>query len=168
MMRLGAEQGTGASVLGRMERRPRWRDASLALRRAGVSLGTKTATAQKVAGEVCLHVELAARERWEAEGTPVTRARYAALRKVKKPHRDCYTSTMCVFGRSPLTDREVLVLLVVDEPRGREKFGSKVAGPAAFAILAEALGLTREGRLPEDTLAGGFVPAPDSGRGGGA
>ncbi|MFT5080601.1 MAG: hypothetical protein ACI84E_001258, partial [Planctomycetota bacterium] len=42
-------------------------------------------------------------------------------------------------------EREIFVLVVVDEPQG-EKFGSRVAGPAAVAVLAEALGVTRDGK----------------------
>ncbi len=157
MMRLGATEGTGAPVLGRMRDAERWRAAAEALEASGVLLYTKTGTAEKTPTEVCVHVELAARERWERAGVPVTRERYRSLRGEPRPHDICYTSSMCVSGRSPETGRELLVLVVVDEPRGREKFGSRVAGPAAFAILAEALGLTRDGRAGERTIEGGFV-----------
>jgi hypothetical protein len=54
---------------------------------------------------------------------------------------------MVVFGSVPGHGggREVFVMVVADEPRGRERFGSKVAGPAAVAILREALGETAMG-----------------------
>jgi hypothetical protein len=55
---------------------------------------------------------------------------------------------MCAFGRLRSGGREVLVLVVVDEPQGRAHFGSQVAGPAAIGILREALGDTRAGLDP--------------------
>ena len=39
-----------------------------------------------------------------------------------------------------------MVLIVVEEPRGRGYYGSQVAGPAAIAVLQEALYLTRDGQ----------------------
>ena len=110
-------------------------------------------------------MELAARQRWEEQGLPATRARFQALRSLARPHRSCYTSSMCVFARSPESGRELMVLVVVDEPRGREKFGSRVAGPSAYTILAEALGLTRDGRTGQPTLAAGFVARAPAGGG---
>ena len=64
-----------------------------------------------------------------------------------------------------------MVLLVVDEPRGKERFGGRVAGPAAERVLAEALGLTRNGLTPSFEVAPGFgasalafrEPAPEGG-----
>jgi hypothetical protein len=53
-----------------------------------------------------------------------------------------------------------MVFVVVEEPRGKERFGSRVAGPAAEAILAEALGLTRRGVVPPPELVAGFGAAP--------
>jgi hypothetical protein len=72
---------------------------------------------------------------------------------------------MCIFGKLrrsesdiDTVEREIMVLVVVDEPRGGKKYGSDVAGPAAAGILKEALGYTRDGvrvePLPED----GFAP----------
>jgi hypothetical protein len=49
-----------------------------------------------------------------------------------------------------------MVLIVVDEPRGKERFGSRVAGPAAERVLAEALGLTVHGQAPNFEVAPGF------------
>jgi hypothetical protein len=66
---------------------------------------------------------------------------------------------MCAFGRLPESDREVIVLVVVDEPRGGKKYGADVAGRAAVSILKEALGLTRGG-VPtvHDDAPGPFAP----------
>lgn len=143
MMELGAREGTGRDV-----------------RRDDVLMGTKTGTAQKVPGEVCLHLELAERARWEREGLAPTKARYQALKNAKKPHaRSCYTSSMCVFGRLPDSSREIMVLVVAEEPSGSVHYGSKVAGPAAASILFEALGLTENGiPVREDSIAG-FAPS---------
>lgn len=38
-----------------------------------------------------------------------------------------------------------MTLIVVEEPRGKGKFGSDVAGPTGIRVLKEALGLTRAG-----------------------
>jgi len=155
MMRLGASEGTGREIRNEFL-------ASLSRSQASepsaaeFDLGTKTGTAQKVPSELCVHVELAARARWEAEGLTATQARLDALGHLEKPHARCYTSSICAFGRSPRHPRELMVLLVVDEPRGRERFGSRVAGPAAERVLAEALGLTRNGRAPSFEVAPGF------------
>ena len=139
MMKLGAEQGTGRHIA-----------------RPDIVMGTKTGTAQKVGTELCVHVELAACERWDREGTGWTKAGYRALKSLPKPHGNCYTSSMCAFGRLPDQERELLVLVVVDEPRGTEKYGSKVAGPTAAAILVEALGLTQDGEEPVHEYVNGF------------
>lgn len=139
MMELGAREGTGRDL---------WRE--------DVAMGTKTGTAEKVPDELCLHVELAERERCEAQGVPMTRAWYRGLKSKPQPHRSCYTSSICMYGSLPGSGRELMVVVVVDEPRGKAKFGSKVAGPAAAAILAEALGLTRDGVPFEPELVAGF------------
>lgn len=156
MMRLGAAEGTGRKV------RAAFEEALAARFPEGVAaadwdLGTKTGTAQKVPTELCVHVELGERERWEEQGIPATRARVAGLRQLAKPHRNCYTSSICVFGRGPLDARDIMVLIVVDEPRGKKKFGSDVAGPTACRILAEALGLTENGVAPSHDVAPGFA-----------
>lgn len=155
MMRLGAREGTGRDV-----RATFLRSLAAALGRepeeGTFDLGTKTGTAQKVPSELCVHAELAERARWEREGLPATRARLESLRRLEKPHARCYTSSICAFGRSPQGERELMVLIVVDEPRGKERFGSRVAGPAAERVLAEALGLTRNGCAPSHEVAPGF------------
>ncbi|MSR62562.1 MAG: hypothetical protein EXS08_08980 [Planctomycetes bacterium] len=155
MMRLGAHEGTGREV------RAAFVDSlSAALGQApdeaSFDLGTKTGTAQKVPSELCVHVEMGARARWEREGLPATKARLDALDSLEKPHARCYTCSICVFGRAPNSERELMVLVVVDEPRGKERYGSRVAGPAAQRVLAEALGLTHNGSAPELEIAPGF------------
>lgn len=137
MMYMGAREGTGKKV---------YCD--------GIVMGTKTGTAQKVPGEVCLHVELAHNREHHCNGARACRAKLASQRVHKS---SCYTSSMCAFGRLPNSDREVLVLVVVDEPRGGKKYGSDVAGPAAIAILQEALGYTRDGALPQSEPVAGFT-----------
>lgn len=156
MMRLGATEGTGREVGAALRETAA---AALGLDPSAVALdvGSKTGTAQKVPSEVCLHVELAERARWEAEGLPATRERMESLGRLAKPHPRCYTSSICVFGRAPTSEREIMVLVVVDEPRGKERFGGKVAGPAAARVLAEALGLTRAGHLPNRDVVAGFA-----------
>ena len=120
MMRQGALRGTGDDVA-----------------REGLIMGTKTGTAQKVETEICLHAEL------EHQTRPhdCDRACRRSLKGVREGHRSCYTSSMVTFGRLPDEEREVLVFVVVDEPRGRAKFGAEVAGEAAVEILATALEL---------------------------
>jgi hypothetical protein len=128
-------------------------------------MGTKTGTAEKVANEVCLHVEL---EHNRTHGCHGARTCRRALVGVHDAHRGpCYTSSMCAFGRLPGSDREVMVLVVVDEPRGGQKFGADVAGPAAIAILEEALGSRRDGARPPELSPEGFAqiaPKPDAAR----
>jgi cell division protein FtsI/penicillin-binding protein 2 len=125
MMKLGAREGTGARVYCE-----------------DLVMGTKTGTSEKVPGEVCLHVEAQHHmEHAGCHGSKGCRSKLAGQRI----HRSCYTSSMCAFGRLPDSDREVLVLVVVDEPRKGKKFGADVAGPAAAAILKEALGYTHGG-----------------------
>jgi hypothetical protein len=132
MMMLGAREGTGKKV---------WRDDMI--------MGTKTGTAEKTPSELCLHAELQHNQEHDCHGNRACRRGL----KGKKLHRgSCYTSSMCIFGRRPEGGREVMVLVIVDEPRGKRHFGSEVAGPAAITILREALGLTRLGE--ETTQAG--------------
>lgn len=160
MMRLGAREGTGRDV----------RSAFLASLTAAFGaepaetsfdLGTKTGTAQKVPSELCVHVELGERARLERAGLSATRERLEAMQRLEKPHARCYTSSICAFGRAPSNERDsnerdVMVLLVIDEPRGQERFGGRVAGPAAQRVLAEALGLTVNGCAPSPEVAPGF------------
>jgi len=135
MMELGAEIGTGRRL------RSRLADPEVPL-----VLASKTGTAEKVASETCLHLELE-RNRANAALAPGDPGWIGAgeLAARPRPHRRaCYTSSIAVLGRVPGEEREVLVLVVIDEPRGKMKYGSEVAGPAAMEILAEALGLERE------------------------
>jgi cell division protein FtsI/penicillin-binding protein 2 len=143
-MELGAAVGTG-------------RD----LRRDDILMGTKTGTAERVPTEVCLHVWGRRVEALTEAGLPVTKKEYTRLAGVREEHGRCHTSSILVFGRRPHEDRDLAVLVVVDEPRGVEHFGSRVAGPAAMDILVEALGITRDGRLPTPELVAGFARATD-------
>jgi cell division protein FtsI/penicillin-binding protein 2 len=139
MMELGAQIGTGRNV-----------------RCPELVMGTKTGTAQKVPDEVCLHAELAYNRDRARSGAPaLTRAELRA----QKPHRgSCYTASMCAWGHLPDSSREVLVLVVVDEPRGSAHYGSEIAGPAAVSILKEALGYTHGGVRAKDAPQPGFAP----------
>lgn len=138
MMFMGAREGTGKKV---------YCD--------DIEMGTKTGTAQKVPGEVCLHAELAHNRQHACRGARACRAKLVNVR----PHNSsCYTSSMCIFGRLPGSEREVMVLVVVDEPRGGKKYGSDVAGPAAAGILKEALGYTRDGNRVLPPPVDGFAP----------
>lgn len=138
MMQLGAREGTGR----------RQNDPELVM-------GTKTGTAQKVASEPCLHVELEHNVEHDCKGA--CRKSLVGKRAHKSPH--CYTSSMCAWGRLASGGREVMVLVVVDEARGGKRYGADVAGAAAASILAEALGRTRGGVPPVAPDASGFEPA---------
>jgi hypothetical protein len=139
MMKLGAEVGTGSRV-----------------RCPDFEMGTKTGTAQKVESEVCLHAELAYNRDFAKGASPaLTRAQLRA----RKPHGgSCYTASMCAWGHLPDSSREVLVFVVVDEPRGVRHYGSEIAGPAAMSILKEALGYTHGGVRAKDAPQPGFAP----------
>ena len=78
-----------------------------------------------------------------------------------RDHRVCYTSSMCIWGRVEGSDREVMVYVVVDEPRGAQKYGSRVAGPTAVRILKEALGATRNGDATRPDLCEGFAASTE-------
>jgi cell division protein FtsI (penicillin-binding protein 3) len=135
MMRLGAEHGTGKDL-----ERPR-----------GLELMTKTGTTHKLFGDVCWH---RFGQRWNEARAEQEAAREAGrepkpfdsgkvhreLRGQFRGNRPCYVSSIAVAGRAPGSDREVLVLVVVDDPHGKDRFGSKVAGPTAVNILCAALG----------------------------
>ncbi|MEM9382652.1 MAG: penicillin-binding transpeptidase domain-containing protein [Planctomycetota bacterium] len=152
MMAFGAEEGTGRHV-GKLEANPdlEW-------------IGTKTGTTEKVATELCVHVELEALATHAHAGTRLTRAGRAALLDVARPHRsaNCYTSSMCAVGRvrTEAGPREVMVLVVADDPTGPAHFGSKVTGPTAMAILRQAFGLPRDAPAPEPVSTGD--PADDA------
>ena len=60
---------------------------------------------------------------------------------------------MCAIGRGH-DGREVLVLVVVEEPTGPVRYGAQVAGATAVAVLRHALGLPREyGQVVDDAPA---------------
>ncbi|MCE9593908.1 MAG: hypothetical protein K8S98_06925 [Planctomycetes bacterium] len=145
MMGLGAREGTGEPVCG----------PDLA---RGVEIGTKTGTAEKVASEICTHVDLAHQERHWREHSTCSKECRRALKDAKQDHAHCYTSSMCAFGRLPGTDRDVMVLVVAEEPRVG-KYGARVAGPTAIAILDEALGITRLGLKSVEEVLPGFAPS---------
>ena len=159
MMRLGAEVGTGREVRATFEQHLA-QSLQREIQSSEVDLGTKTGTAEKVPSELCVHVELKERARWERDGLTPTKARVESLRRLAKPHGRCYTSSIVVFGRAPGGERELMVFVVVEEPRGKERFGSRVAGPAAERILVEGLGLTRQGAVPSPDLVEGFGASP--------
>ncbi len=139
MMKLGATIGTGSRVSC-----PEF------------EMGTKTGTAQKVKGEVCLHAELEYNRDFAKGRSP---ALSRAQLRTRKPHSgDCYTCSMCAWGHLPDSSREVLVFVVVDEPRGIRHYGSEIAGPAAMSILKEALGYTHGGVRSADAPRAGFAP----------
>ncbi len=144
MMQLGALEGTGRRVAG-----PDQLEHAI--------VGTKTGTPQKVPSEICGHLEMGHQEWHKARGTPCSRACRGSLKGARRPHRSCYTPSMCIFGRRAGSDSELMVLVVVDEPR-KGKFGGDVAGPAAVAIFKEAVGLTAMGEAPLEDLVEGFAP----------
>ena len=82
---------------------------------------------------------------WQAH-TRCSRDCRRAAKALPNPHRGaCVTLSMAAFGRRLDGEREVLVLVMVDEPRHKARYGSDTAGPAAVAILKEALGVTALG-----------------------
>ncbi len=155
MLASGAREGTGAEAGRRflqLARGAGFPEAEL----EDFQLGTKTGTAQKVPSELCLHVEQRERQRCRALGIPWTEHVYRSLKGAPMPHRSCYTSSTCVVACRPDDGRRLMVLIVADEPCGKEKYGARVAGATAVDVLAEALGFTREGRLLEPELLAGF------------
>jgi cell division protein FtsI/penicillin-binding protein 2 len=145
MMKLAAREGTGARIAS-PEVLP------------GIVVGTKTGTPQKVPTEACLHVELGHYERHRRAGTDCNRTCRRSIASEPMPHRTCYSPVMCAFGRLEESEREVLVLVIADDPL-TGKFGGDVAGPPAIAILREALGQTRAGLEPVPDLVEGFAPS---------
>ena len=152
MMALGAEIGTGRQIAN-PEDHPEFE-----------WIGTKTGTTEKVSTELCVHLEMEALARFAREGRRWTAADRRALFQQAKPHRrrTCYTSSICAAGRVVTSDgpREVMVLVVADDATGPERFGSRVTGGAAIAILRQALGLPR-------TPDGAADPAAPAAAGGG-
>ena len=49
-----------------------------------------------------------------------------------------------------------MVFVVAEEPRGKQRFGAAVSGKAAASILAEAMGITRNGRVARHEVIDGF------------
>ena len=144
MMALGAEIGTGRHIANAKDNPEfEW-------------IGTKTGTTQKVSTELCVHHEMQALAEFAREGRKWTSADRKALFQRERVHETCYTSSICAAGRVVTDDgpREIMVLVVADEPRGREKFGSRVTGGAAIAILRQAFDLPRTA----GSLADGATP----------
>jgi len=136
MLALGARAGTGEAVAGT--------DACPELHVPGAYIGTKTGTTEKVETELCLHVELEHNALAHADGGPCVKSCREELRGQrahKGIRRTCYTSSMCAIGRVGPDKREVLVLVVVEDPRSKKKFGRDVAGSSAIEILRRAVGL---------------------------
>jgi cell division protein FtsI/penicillin-binding protein 2 len=146
MMKLGAREGTGR-VVASPEKLP------------GVIAGTKTGTAEKVSTEVCLHVELEHQAKHAKQGTKCSKACRKKLTGAPRNHKSCYTSSMVIFGRRESGGRELLVYVVVDDRSSGERYGSAAAGPAATAILREALGLTANAEPLVQVDPNGFVPS---------
>jgi hypothetical protein len=140
MMRLGATIGTGRDVCKKLL--------------DTVDVGTKTGTAEKVGTELCLHLELQHNLEHGCRGAKACRTEL--IRNGRPPHARCYTSSICAVGKLREVGREVMVLVVVDEPRSDKHYGSMVAGPAGIGILQEALGLTHVGDAALEVTADGF------------
>jgi hypothetical protein len=66
---------------------------------------------------------------------------------------------MILFGRRADGGRELMVYVVVDDKTAGERYGSRAAGPAAGAILREALGLSAGGETLTLVDDNGFVPS---------
>ncbi|MDE0892564.1 MAG: penicillin-binding transpeptidase domain-containing protein, partial [Planctomycetota bacterium] len=156
IMRMAAQVGTGRRLV-----EPLMEDG------VPLVIGCKTGTTQKEHGTTCSHLERACaeekaiergkRDRSESfDSSAVNRDCHEHGRSATPPHeKDCYTASMVAFGsvgdpsavgpRAGET-REVMVFIVVDEPRGERYYGSQVAGPAVIKVLQEALGLTMDGQ----------------------
>lgn len=136
MMAIGAENGTGRHV------------ANAALQPEFFYVGTKTGTTEKVSTEKCIHAELAHNLDHETRKTSCSKQCYATLEGVRhhkgRNTRPCYTSSMAAVGQLTAGGPKVLVLVVVEDPRSKERFGSDVAGRATMRILRRAFGLEPE------------------------
>ena len=163
MMTLGAREGTGKKIV-----------------RPDIEMGSKTGTTEKERGSLSSHVEMAAMEQLTLTNRNLTVAEWKELRRELKRQNPTdgglYTSSIVVVGHlpdvDPVTgidagwDREVMVYVAIEEPRNREKFGSRVAGPTAMKLLCESLGLTEFGEVPVVVAEGtpeGFVTVDLSG-----
>lgn len=136
MMAIGANIGTGRHIA-RADMHPEFE-----------WIGTKTGTTEKVGTEICVHLELSALAETIRTSTAWTKEKRAKLRELPKPHRKatCYTSSICAAGRAEVNGemREIMVLVVADDAVGEERFGSRVTGPTAIAVLRQAFGFERE------------------------
>lgn len=135
MLAMGAEVGTGHRVA-HPELHPEFE-----------WIGSKTGTTEKVETEPCVHLELEAL----AEAAMGRRTWNKAERKklLSQPPRHrrprCYTSSMMAAARGERDGetRQILVLVVADDPTGEDHFGSRVSGRTAVAVLRQAFGLPR-------------------------
>ncbi len=140
MMRRGAEIGTGRHINGAEEELG-----------TPIRLLSKTGTTEKKDTEPCLHLDLErnAQNLGKQRKDPafVTFKQMMASQMLNGPphERTCYTSSICLVGKVVGEERELMTLIVIEEPTGKNKFGSDVAGPTAIAVLKEALGLTQGG-----------------------
>ncbi|MFT4537642.1 MAG: hypothetical protein ACI835_000072 [Planctomycetota bacterium] len=136
MLREGALAGTGEPVAG-IEVCPEFE-----------YIGTKTGTTEKVVTELCVHEEFKHQaehlEQRELDPKAPTchRTCLSSLRG-KRAHKrqSCYTSSMLSIGRPYGSEREVLVLIVVDGPRNKARFGREVAGQCNIDVLRKAFDL---------------------------
>ena len=56
---------------------------------------------------------------------------------IKQGRDDLYVSSYCAFA--PADDPEIIMLIMVDEPTGKDYYGSVVAAPSVAEVLSEAL-----------------------------
>ncbi|MEM8711181.1 MAG: penicillin-binding transpeptidase domain-containing protein [Planctomycetota bacterium] len=160
MMALGANEGTGRHIA-KDEMHPEfdW-------------IGTKTGTTEKVETELCVHLELEALAEVVRTGSRWTQERRAALFGKEKPHRggSCYTSSILAAGRATVdgVSREIMVLVVADDAVGKDRFGSRVTGPTAMALLRQAFGFERKARLGEGAARSGGRSAAEAASGPGS
>ena len=153
MMRLAARIGTGERFY-----------EELGAKEISLVFGCKTGTTQKPEDTACAHIELACAEEnveRRRNGQPLLNCTKEGKTGTRPHSRDCYTSSMMVFGSVgdprgslPLAGErhEVMVFIVIEEPRGKQHYGSQVAGPAAIAVLLEAHHLTHDGQAVEDII----------------
>ncbi|MEO1699107.1 MAG: penicillin-binding transpeptidase domain-containing protein [Planctomycetota bacterium] len=152
MLALGAETGTGDRVA-RREQHPEfsW-------------IGTKTGTTEKVPTEVCAHVELEALAEHALGNRLREQLTRAALLAEPRPHSrgSCYTSSMMASAKCTVdgVERHLMVLVVAEDPAGSERFGSRVSGPTAIAVLRQAFGLSRERADESEDDAPAEAPRP--------
>lgn len=160
MMRLAARVGTGKRFYQSLDA-------------AGTPLifGCKTGTTQKEPGTSCAHLELSCSEeniQRKRDGLPLQNCTEHGRTGTRPHSRDCYTASMMAFGSigdpgapgpRAREEREIMVFIVVDEPRGKHYYGSQIAGPTTMAVLQEALGLTRNGQTYSKAIPAA-VPVP--------